>query len=86
MQLFTAFGAAFLLVFFKSWQQQNVTHEKYRWILPTSLTMAVVEVYVISLVAVRGFTPSLIIAIGFGSGLGSTLATWLHAHLRKRRR
>lgn len=74
------FGASFLFVALKSAQQLNVMRSLYWWIPPTSLLMAVAEVFVIGQVAVQGWNPILVIAVGSGSGLGSVAATWLHNH------
>jgi hypothetical protein len=76
-------AASALFVGLKSIQQLNVSHAKYRWILPTSLLMAVVEIYVVAQVATRGYGLWLILAVGAGSGIGATAATWLHGRLRK---
>jgi Na+/glutamate symporter len=78
-----AFFASLIFVGLKSWQQQNVTHEKYWWILPTSLAMGVFEVYIVAQVAKTGYDFMLVVAIGCGSGIGATIATWLHSRLRK---
>lgn len=72
-----AFLASFAFVALKSWQQLNVVRKAYRWILPTSMLMAVCEVYVIANVAQQGFG-WLVLWVGLGGGLGSTTATWLH--------
>jgi hypothetical protein len=72
-----AFAASFLFVALKSWQQLNVARRKYPWILPTSMAMAVCEVYVIANVAQFGFG-WLVFWVGLGGGLGSTAATFLH--------
>lgn len=72
-----AFIASFCFVFLKAWQQQNVTHKQYWWILPTSLLMATCEVYVIATVAKNGWG-WLVIAVGSGAGFGAMLATYLH--------
>ena len=77
MTFLAAFGAAFTFVFLKSWQQQNVVYEKYRWIMPTSMAMALCEGYVVWQLA-AAFKPALIVTIGLGSGLGCMLATYLH--------
>ena len=55
----------------------NVVHRQYWWIVPTSLLMASTEFYVVALVAKNGYGP-IVIAIGFGAGLGACGATWLH--------
>jgi hypothetical protein len=72
-----AFLASFIFVFLKSWQQQNVVHRKYGWIMPTSLAMAFCEGFVIMKIA-TAFTIPLLILIGLGSGSGCLAATYLH--------
>jgi len=72
-----AFGASFLFVFLKSWQQQNVVFRNYWWIMPTSMAMAFCEGYVVLQIA-QSFTIPLLITIGLGSGSGCLLATYLH--------
>jgi len=75
-----AFTSSFIFVALKSWQQLNVVHKKYWWILPTSMAMALCEVYVVATVAKNGWG-IIALAIGLGAGLGSMLATWLHSKL-----
>lgn len=78
LQVAAAFLSSYLFVGLKSWQQLNVVHRKYWWILPTSVAMALCEVYVVATIASQGFGV-LALVIGFGAGLGSISATWLHA-------
>lgn len=77
-----AFAASFLFVALKSWQQLNVVRRAYPWILPTSMLMALCEVYVIANVAQFGFG-WLVLWVGLGGGLGSTCATYLHWRMVK---
>ena len=79
MTYFLAFGASFLFVFLKAWQQQNITHKHYPWILPTSYGMATCEVYVMYTVSKNGWNIGAVAAIGTGAGLGAMLATYLHS-------
>jgi hypothetical protein len=72
-----AFIASFGYVGLKSWQQLNVIHRKYCWIVPTSLAMAALEVYVVASMARSGWG-WLVFWVGLGSGLGSAIATWIH--------
>jgi hypothetical protein len=72
-----AFFASFAFIGLKSWQQLNVVHRKYFWIMPTSWAMAALEVYVIATVARTGWG-WMVFWVGAGSGLGSLFATWLH--------
>ena len=71
-------AASFVFIFLKSTQQLNVVREKYLLILPTSLAMAATEVYVIATIALETWTVPLVLSIGFGAGLGSMCATYLH--------
>ena len=75
-----AFASSFIYVLLKSFQQLNVSGGKYLWILPTSLLMAVCEVYVTWQAATRGWG-WICIPIGFGAGLGAMCGMWLHARL-----
>lgn len=77
---FWAFVTSFLFVALKSWQQLNVVHRLYPWILPTSMVMAMCEVWVISNASVQGWG-WIVLPIGIGSGLGSTCATWVHHNI-----
>ena len=72
-----SFAASFAFIFLRSWQQQNVTHQKYWWILPTSMLMAATEFMVIATIIKTGYGWA-VLAIGLGSGLGATLATYIH--------
>lgn len=76
------FSSSLAFVGLKSWQQLNVVHRKYWWILPTSMLMAVCEVFVISKISSNGFG-LIVLFVGFGAGLGSMAATWLHDYLMK---
>lgn len=80
---FLAFLLSLIFVGLKSIQQLNVVHKAYLWIMPTSLAMAVCEVYVVATVAKTGWG-WLALAIGLGAGLGAMGATWLHDRYIKR--
>ena len=75
-----AFAASFIFVALKSTQQLNVMHRAYWLILPTSMLMAVCEVWVIANAAVQGWG-WIVLPIGVGSGLGSMFATYWHGRL-----
>jgi hypothetical protein len=72
-----AFLSSFFYIGLKSWQQGNISERKYCWILPTSLCMAVLEVYTVSLMSKQGLGV-LVFVIGTGGGLGSICATYIH--------
>ena len=81
--IFLIFCSSFIFIFLKSWQQQNVTRQQYKWIIPTSMAMAFVELYVIATAAKNGWDFLLVLAIGLGSGLGSLTATLIHSRMFK---
>jgi hypothetical protein len=72
-----AFASSFLFTFAKSFQQNNVTHKVYKWIIPTSLFLALMEVYTISVLSKYG-VGWLVLIVGLGSGLGSSLSVFVH--------
>ena len=77
-----AFITSYIYVGLKSLQQLNVVHQKYLWILPVSMMMAVCEVYVVASVAKNGWG-WIVLSVGAGGGIGSITATWLHAKYLK---
>jgi len=82
--------AYFVFVFFKAFQQRNVSWLKYFSVMPVSYLMAFSEVIVISTVAYTGaqlfpFSMDALIrilpmmfAIGTGGGLGAMAGMFLH--------
>ena len=80
-----AFAASFLFIGLKAWQQLNVVHDQYWLVVPTSIAMAVCEVYVIANIAKFGWHFTLVMVIGFGSGLGCVCSMWLHKRVRHER-
>lgn len=72
------FLSSYVFIFLKSFQQLHVVKKQYAWIVPTSMLMAFVEVYVVATTAKNGWEIALVFLIGLGSGLGSLSATYLH--------
>jgi len=79
----TAFGAMVLFVALKAFQQLNVVHDQYKWVLPVSIGMGFCEVYIIAQVATQGFGLWLALAIGLGGAVGAMFSMWLHKRMRK---
>lgn len=75
-----AFGASFLFIATKAFQQLNVVHDQYLWVVPTSLLMAVCEVFVVANVAKSGWG-WIVLPVGLGSGLGALASMIVHKHL-----
>lgn len=77
------FGASFLYVFLRSMQQRNVAFDNYGWVVPVSLCMATVDVFMIVRISNTGFDPVLVASIGIGGGIGSVLAMYIHKRFVK---
>lgn len=72
------FGAAFIFIALKAVQQRQVAHDEYSRVLPTSVCMGLVEVYLIASISKSGWSLGSALAWGVGAGLGSLLAMWAH--------
>lgn len=83
MKFFIVGAAYFVYVFFRSFQQRNVAFLHYNWIMPVSLCMALIDVFVISSVAKYGFDLWLVLCIGVGGGLGCIVAMQVHTRYLK---
>jgi len=70
--------ASFSFIFLRAFQQRNVAFDNYWWIMPTSMLMALTEVFVIANVATLGYDLALVFAMGLGGGTGSLSAALLH--------
>lgn len=82
ISLILAFVTSYLSIGLRSWQQLNVFHRKYWWIVPTSMLMAVCEAVLLINVVHSGFG-WIVLAIGLGGGLGSVTSTYIHSKLTK---
>ena len=80
-----SFAASFVFVFLKAFQQRSVAFDNYAWVLPTSLAMSATEVFVVANVASTGWNLPLVLAIGFGGGIGCLIAMVAHRRFTKRR-
>ena len=85
IQAAVAGAAHFVFVFFKAAQQRNVAFMHYRWVVPISFFMSAMEVFVLSLVAMKAVTTDnilemwpYVLTLGLGGGLGAILAMYIH--------
>jgi len=83
MNLLAVFLTSFFFVGLRSFQQLNVVHRKYWWVMPTSMLMAACEVFLIA-TAAKGYG-WIVIAMGAGAGLGCMASMRLHEWLTKKR-
>lgn len=80
----TTFLASYVFVFLKAFQQRNVAFSNMVAIMPVSIAMAIVEVYIIATVATRGYSVPVVLAVGFGAGLGCICAVIIHKRVFKK--
>lgn len=79
-----SFFVTFFYVFAKAFQQRNVAFDKYAAILPVSMIMAAGEYIIVAIIGItvvnHGVSEGagLIVANGFGGGLGAICAIILH--------
>lgn len=84
MQAFAlTFCVSFAFVALRAFQQLNVQHSRYWWVMPTSMLMAVCEITIVTQLVKTGL--ALAIPLGLGAGLGCIAAMQLHNYLRKSR-
>jgi len=75
------FFSSFVFIALKAFQQLNVVHDKYWFIMPTSFAMAGCEIIVISTVA-HGFSFPVWFSLGTGAGLGCICSMFVHKRVR----
>lgn len=73
------FSTTFVYVFLRAFQQKNVMHTKYLWMVPTSYGMGFCDVYIITTISHGDHVLWLAaLSMGTGGSLGSVIATYLH--------
>ena len=77
-----SFGVSVFYIWLKAFQQLNVQHDKYLWVPPISLLMALCEVSIVSLIVSNSFW--LFIPIGVGGGVGCIAAMLAHKNFRQK--
>jgi hypothetical protein len=78
MEILYAAAAMFVSVFAKSFQQRNVAFSHFIPVIPTSWVMAACEIYVVSVIVVRGFDPAFVFSVGTAAGCGAMGAMYIH--------
>ncbi len=78
MQYLGIFGAAFLYVWLRAFQQRNVAHANLAWIVPTSFGMGALDMYCIVSFARAGWSWGLWLIYGAAGACGSILAVLFH--------
>ena len=81
MDLLWLFGAGFLMIFLRAFQQKNVQLDKTLWVLPTSICMAASEALIIVRMA-EGWSVVRVLTYGISAGTGCLAAMFIHSRLR----
>ena len=79
-----AFLSSFVFIFLKAFQQLNVVHDQKFLVVPTSMLMALTEVYVITSAAHNGWG-WIVLPIGLGSGLGCLASMYVNRWVRDKK-
>lgn len=72
------FFATFAYVMLRAFQQRNVAFDSYKWVVPTSYGMAVVDVFIIVSLSKSGWSLPLVLTYGTAGASGSLCAMWFH--------
>lgn len=70
--------AAFVKVFLSVFQSRNFTLDRDPYVLPTSILLAAVDLYIMSFIAKQGFSLTSVLVVGTSSGLGALASMHLH--------
>lgn len=81
LSFITAFGVSCFYIWLKAFQQLSVQHDKYLWVPPVSLCMALCEVTIITLIVSQSFW--VFIPVGLGGGIGCMGAMYMHKRMRR---
>jgi hypothetical protein len=83
MQLALIALTSFSYVFLRAFQQLNVQSHTYYLVLPTSMCMALGDVFLVTNYARHGVGWALVLVVGVSSGLGSIAAMYLRKRFIK---
>ena len=78
--LLSVFCVSFVYTFAKAFQQLNVAHDKFGWVIPVSLFMATCEVFLVTSIAFI-HDASIIFPMGIGAGFGAIVGMLVHKRI-----
>lgn len=84
MDYLTIFAVSFVSVCVKVVQGRNFAFDNYMMVMPTSITLAFLDLYIYSQIARVGFSVPWVLSIGIGSGLGAMLGMFVHGRWLKK--
>ena len=77
------FFNSFVFVFLKAFQQLNVTKGHYFLVMPTSMCMALTEVWLVAKMAHLGWG-WIVVPVGLGAGCGAVVSMFVHSKVVRR--
>ncbi len=83
LKLIGSYLVSVLYVGLRSTQQLNVVHGRYKWLVPTSMGMAVADYYIINTIVAQ--TPWVILAFGLGGATGCAISMKWNASFLKQK-
>lgn len=67
-----------LVVFVRAFQQRNVAHMNYKWVMPTSYIFAFLELIGLTGIVKVGFSWDFAVMLGTATGLGCMASMYVH--------
>lgn len=83
-ELLLIFMVSFLTVCVKVVQGRNFAFDNYLMVMPTSIVMAMLDLYIYASIAKVGWELKWVLAIGIGSGLGAMCGMYVHGRWIKK--
>ena len=72
------FLISYVNVLIKVIQGRNFAFDNYIMVVPTSLVLAAMDMWIISNIAQFGYGLVIVLEVGFGSGLGAVTGMYIH--------
>lgn len=82
--LLLIFAVSFVSVCVKVVQSRNFAYDNYLMVMPTSITLAMLDLYIYASIAKVGWELKWVLTIGIGSGLGAMLGMFVHGRWIKK--
>ena len=77
------FFSSLVSIAMRAFQQLNVQHDRYMWVPPVTVLMAVCEVLTVTAI-IKASSLYAAIPLTFGGVLGCWLSMWMHKKMRER--
>jgi len=85
VSLILLFFTSLMFISLRAFQQLNVQHDRYMWVPPTTMMMAVCEVLSITTIF-KNPTLWSAVPMALGGVLGCWFSMWFHKYMRSKKR